>query len=100
MLQPFKAVDIIRVDSGVKAVASAHFARWPEGRLCSGLDDVLTSPCHVSMSSQGRMKYVRPLYRDLSKWPEKREIAISIFKEWRDNYHPIAAKMLAVDLGL
>jgi leukotriene-A4 hydrolase len=46
------------------------------------------------------MKYVRPLYRDLARWPEQRELAVSTFKEWRSNYHPIAAKMLAIDLGL
>lgn len=46
------------------------------------------------------MKYVRPLYRDLSKWPEQRESAVSTFQEWRSNYHPIASKMLAADLGL
>jgi len=74
-------------------------SRWQRICLLSRADFIVP---HVLgfLKEQGRMKYVRPLYRDLSKWPEKREIAISIFKEWRDNYHPIAAKMLAVDLGL
>ena len=46
------------------------------------------------------MKYVRPLYRELYAWEDQRDTAIEAFKGWRQNYHPIAAKMLAQDLHI
>lgn len=49
------------------------------------------------VTSQGRMKFTRPLYRALfaSKW---RGLAIDAFYEHQNFYHPICAKMLANDL--
>ena len=49
------------------------------------------------VTSQGRMKFTRPLYRALfaSKW---RGVAIDAFMEHQNFYHPICAKMLANDL--
>ena len=52
------------------------------------------------VKEQGRMKFVRPLYRDLYQWEAQRAVAIDTFREWRTNYHPIASKMLAQDLKL
>ena len=46
----------------------------------------------------GRMKFVRPLYRELGAWAEQRDKAVATFKEVRTGYHPIAEKMLAQDL--
>ena len=48
----------------------------------------------------GRMKFVRPLYRELGDWPEHRQAAVDTFKEHRTAYHPIAAKMIAQDLKI
>ena len=45
------------------------------------------------------MKFVRPLYRDLYGWEES-GVLHETFEGWRENYHPIAAKMLASDLKL
>ena len=50
------------------------------------------------VTEQGRMKFVRPLYRALYGWEAQRELAVQTFLEHRSNYHPIAAKMLAQDL--
>ena len=50
------------------------------------------------VKEQGRMKFVRPLYRDLYAWETHRISAVETFKAWRENYHPICAKMLAQDL--
>ena len=50
------------------------------------------------LKSQGRMRYLRPLYRALFK--KRKEVALSTFREAQSSYHPIAAKMVAVDLGL
>jgi leukotriene-A4 hydrolase len=46
------------------------------------------------------MKYLRPLYRALSRQPGAREAAVAAFEGNRAAYHPIAAKMVAADLGL
>jgi leukotriene-A4 hydrolase len=48
-------------------------------------------------TSQGRMKYTRPLYRALfaSRW---RPVAVAAFLQKQSSYHPICAKMIANDL--
>lgn len=52
------------------------------------------------ITGQGRMKFVRPLYRALFKSKMGREIATSTFLENQDFYHPICAKMIASDLAM
>ena len=49
---------------------------------------------------QGRMKFVRPLYRDLFGWEAQRKVATDTFTERESNYHPICSKMLKQDLKL
>eukprot|EP00308_Calcidiscus_leptoporus_P016851 CAMPEP_0119404024 /NCGR_PEP_ID=MMETSP1334-20130426/143682_1 /TAXON_ID=127549 /ORGANISM="Calcidiscus leptoporus, Strain RCC1130" /LENGTH=377 /DNA_ID=CAMNT_0007427981 /DNA_START=59 /DNA_END=1193 /DNA_ORIENTATION=- len=73
--------------------------RWQ--RLCIKLREDFIVPHVVAfLKEQGRMKFVRPLYRDLFAWPEQAHVATATFEEWRANYHPIARKMLAQDLKL
>jgi leukotriene-A4 hydrolase len=50
------------------------------------------------MTSQGRMKFVRPLYRALFASEMGKDIAVSVFLSNKDFYHPIGAKMIASDL--
>jgi leukotriene-A4 hydrolase len=52
------------------------------------------------LKEQGRMKYLRPLYRALFKSKMGKDTALKTFEEARDGYHPIAAKMVASDLRL
>lgn len=56
----------------------------------------------VSMlNEQGRMKFLRPLYRALNQGDSQaRQLAKSTFQENKSRYHPIAAKMVGADLGL
>ncbi|RHY08670.1 hypothetical protein DYB36_003259 [Aphanomyces astaci] len=54
----------------------------------------------VFLKEQGRMKFVRPLYRDLYKSKIGAVAARRIFAESKDTYHPIARKMIAKDLEL
>ena len=64
-----------------------------------GAGDTAVIPLTVTfLKEQGRMKYLRPLYRALSRRSKK--TALQTFKEARESYHPIAAKMVSVDLGL
>jgi len=50
------------------------------------------------LTEQGRMKFVRPLYRDLYK--ADKQLALDTFRKNRDNYHSIAQKMIARDLNI
>ena len=50
------------------------------------------------ITTQGRMKFVRPLYRTLFQSKMGKDLAVSTFLQHKDFYHPIAAKMLAADL--
>jgi len=55
------------------------------------------------LTEQGRMKFVRPLYRDLYQRGEgtaARNFALDLFKKHRKQYHSIAAKMVARDLQI
>jgi len=49
-------------------------------------------------TEQGRMKFTRPMYRELAR--VDKNLAIETFLKHRDIYHPICAKMVARDLGL
>nr|CCA17149.1 leukotriene A4 hydrolaselike protein putative [Albugo laibachii Nc14] len=49
------------------------------------------------LQEQGRMKFVRPLFRDLTE-SMGTEYAIQLFNKVRDMYHPIAVKMIQKDL--
>ena len=50
------------------------------------------------ITSQGRMKYVRPLYRALRSSINGKDTAINTFKKYKNVYHPIARKMIEADL--
>eukprot|EP00474_Spongospora_subterranea_P009862 CRZ10320.1 hypothetical protein [Spongospora subterranea] len=52
------------------------------------------------ITTQGRMKYVRPLYRCLFASGFATETAVATFKKHRQFYHPIAEKMISHDLKL
>ena len=53
------------------------------------------------ITQQGRMKYIRPLYRQLyESGGEGRQMAVDTFTQHRTQYHAIAQKMVAKDLKL
>ena len=51
------------------------------------------------LTSVGRMKYLRPLYRELIKTPEGKNRALEIFKKARTTYHSIAATAVENIIG-
>ncbi|KAI8469949.1 MAG: hypothetical protein J3K34DRAFT_454135 [Monoraphidium minutum] len=68
-------------------------------RLCIHANDAAAVPLAVEMvASVGRMKYLRPLYRGLYRSKVGRQAALDAFKAHKGRYHPIARKMVAVDL--
>jgi len=52
------------------------------------------------VTEQGRMKFTRPLYRDLNEWDEARPLAVETFKKNRPSMHNTTASLVAKDLGL
>jgi len=52
------------------------------------------------LTEQGRMKFVRPLYRELYASSKGKDLAVSTFRANSTRYHSIAAKMVAKDLQL
>ena len=74
--------------------------KWLQLRLGAGDATALEEAADM-VKSQGRMKYLRPLYRALRLYKDGgRAFAEKTFEEARRMYHPIAEKMVASDLGL
>lgn len=68
-------------------------------QIAAGDEDCLERAL-AFVTSQGRMKFVRPIYKALARSSFGAEAAKTTFAEHKAFYHPIAAKMLEVDLGL
>ncbi|CAG8640877.1 28603_t:CDS:10 [Dentiscutata erythropus] len=71
--------------------------RWQQVCLKSEYEPIFP---HVVkfVTEQGRMKYVRPLYRLLNQTKNGSDLAKKTFEENRSFYHPIAAAMIAKDI--
>jgi leukotriene-A4 hydrolase len=70
-------------------------------RLAISAEDLDVLPHVVDLlRTQGRMKYLRPLYRALMRSKMGKELALKTFAECKGSYHPIAKKMVGSDLGL
>ncbi|CAO3688041.1 unnamed protein product [Rhizopus stolonifer] len=52
------------------------------------------------ITEQGRMKFVRPLYRLLHQAKNGAQLAVDTFLENKSFYHPIAAQLIEKDIGL
>lgn len=73
--------------------------RWFDVCIRSEYDAVFPAVVEF-LSEVGRMKFVRPLYRDLFTSTKGRQVALDTFQKYRTRYHNIAAKMVARDLQL
>ena len=67
--------------------------------VAAGDSDIIPTVIRF-ITTQGRMKFVRPLYRALYKSDMGKDIAVKTFLENREFYHPIAAKMVATDMSV
>nr|CAD7433709.1 unnamed protein product [Timema monikensis] len=96
-LQKLKTMDKV-YDLSSKTNAEIRF-RWL--RLCiKGKWEEKIVDSLDFVSEQGRMKYVRPIYRDLCAWEAAREQAIARFEETKSNFMYVARSLLARDLNL
>lgn len=72
--------------------------RWLTLCIRQGLRD-RDSAVEAFLREQGRMKYIRPLFRDLyNSGGAGRAFAVKLFEEIKGGYHSIAAKMVGRDL--
>eukprot|EP00455_Lapot_gusevi_P033050 TRINITY_DN360_c0_g1_i3.p1 TRINITY_DN360_c0_g1~~TRINITY_DN360_c0_g1_i3.p1 ORF type:complete len:328 (-),score=115.57 TRINITY_DN360_c0_g1_i3:181-1164(-) len=91
---------IIDAHHGLSNVKNAEIKfAWCKLRIRADMEEAFTQAI-AFITSQGRMKFVRPLYRELYRNPKSRELALAAFSQHRDSYHSICAKMLAKDLQL
>jgi len=65
--------------------------RWYSLGIVGGNEEVMNHAAEF-LKEQGRMKFVRPLYRALYKSAKGKELAVQTFKQHRNNYHSIAQK--------
>ena len=73
--------------------------RWIRLGLKSKWEDAVSLAVQM-VSEQGRMKFLRPIYRDLYGWEEKRELAIQTFNSNKNGYMHVAVQGLEKDLKL
>jgi hypothetical protein len=73
--------------------------RWLQLNIHANHEDMFHKAVEF-LTSQGRMKYVRPMYRSLHNSKSGKELAKKTFVEHKGMYHSIAQKMIAKDLGL
>lgn len=52
------------------------------------------------VTTQGRMKFTRPLYKALYRSKMGSDLAVKTFLAHKDIYHPICSKMVASDLSV
>lgn len=73
--------------------------RWIRVGIAARWGDIV--PLAVKLvSEQGRMKFVRPIYRDLYAWPQQRKVALETFEEYKDGMMLVARDMVAKDLQI
>jgi len=72
--------------------------RWLPLAIRKGYADAL-EPAHTFISSQGRLKYLKPIYLALMQ-SDQTDLAIQWFNENIDFYHPLAVASLKKMLGL
>ena len=59
------------------------------------LDDTFKTALIAFLGKFGRLKYLRPLYRNL--YVRDKDTALSTFEKWKSSYHPIAVRMIELD---
>lgn len=66
-----------------------------KAKLIERIDEII-----AFANSNFRMKFVRPIYRDLAQWDEAKEIAIENFNKVKDQMMTNCSNQVAKDLGI
>lgn len=70
-------------------------------RLCIRAKDLNKLPAIFEFAdSSFRMKFVRPIYKELAGWPEVKVKAIAHFEQIKDQMMKMVAILIAKDLGI
>ncbi|KAI7861636.1 peptidase family M1-domain-containing protein [Spinellus fusiger] len=73
--------------------------RWQQVCVISSYEPIYPHLVEF-ISQQGRMKFVRSLYRLLHSAKNGKQLAIDTYLAHKDFYHPIAAQLIEKDIGL
>lgn len=73
--------------------------RWQQICLMSSYEPIYPEVVEF-ITQQGRMKFVRPLYRLLHQAKNGAQLAIDTYLQHKSFYHPIAAQLIEKDIGL
>ncbi|CAG5085510.1 Oidioi.mRNA.OKI2018_I69.PAR.g10912.t1.cds [Oikopleura dioica] len=99
----FSPEQVQQMSDVYKGISESHNSevrfRWIhlglKSRFKPAIDNAL-----AMVTEQGRMKFTRPLYRDLKNWDLALPRAVETFKKNRPSMHPTTAALVAKDLGL
>lgn len=73
--------------------------RWQQICLMSSYEPIYPEVVKF-ITEQGRMKFVRPLYRLLHQAKNGSQLAVDTYLKHKSFYHPIAAQLIEKDIGL
>ncbi|ORE02388.1 leukotriene A-4 hydrol [Rhizopus microsporus var. microsporus] len=73
--------------------------RWQQVCLMANYEPIYPEVVQF-ITEQGRMKFVRPLYRLLHQAKNGAQLAIDTYLKHKTFYHPIAAQLIEKDIGL
>jgi leukotriene-A4 hydrolase len=97
-----KTIDVEKFDAAYSFNASRCSEirlRWYQIAIRAGHAAVAPKVVEF-LTEQGRMKFTRPLYKELFASAFGKEIAVATFQKNRTMYHNICSKMVAKDLGV
>jgi Leukotriene A4 hydrolase, C-terminal len=94
----FKALELMETTYSLKSIGNAEVkCRWSllalAGKYTPAVDGI-----NAFVTTVGRMKFVRPIYKALKKYDDK--LAKDTFLANKEFYHPICGNMVKKDLGL
>lgn len=73
--------------------------RWQQVCLMTSYEPIYPEVVKF-ITEQGRMKFVRPLYRLLHQAKNGAQLAVDTYLQYKSFYHPIAAQLIEKDIGL
>jgi len=100
--KPLSVSALEKMDSVYKLNESTNVEvifRWIRVGIAARWKKILPSAVEL-VSQQGRMKFVRPVYRDIYAWEEERQVALDTFQANQNKMMAVARDMVAKDLHI
>ncbi|ESO84303.1 hypothetical protein LOTGIDRAFT_222151 [Lottia gigantea] len=98
--QPIERLEAMNRVYDLNSVINSEIRfKWIMLGIKAHWEDVLTR-AFTFINEQGRMKFVRPIYRALNDWEEARQRTIDNFQQNRGEMHNLTETQLCRDLGL